>query len=119
MQKKQSGKKKRSTTEEFEEALKMGDQRKFVLRLFVTGITPRSIEAIDRVRQLCEENMKGRYELEVIDLFKQPQAAQRDQVFAAPTLIKLLPLPVRKVVGDMTKKEKILAGLDVQVLEKK
>ncbi|MDG5813702.1 circadian clock KaiB family protein [Chitinispirillales bacterium ANBcel5] len=111
-------KKKKSTTEEFEEAIKKGDHHsKFVLRLFVTGITPRSLEAIDQVRKLCEEHLHGRYELEIIDLYKQPNAARSDQVFAAPMLIKKLPLPVRKIVGDMTKEEKLLAGLDIEIVE--
>ena len=117
MQNGKKSRKKKTTTEEFEEALKKGKQQKFVLRLFVTGITPRSLEAIEEVRKLCEEYMKGRYELEIIDLYKQPQAAQKDQVFAAPTLVKLLPLPVRKIVGSMTRKEKLLAGLDIQIQE--
>ena len=111
-------KKRKSTTEEFEEALKREQKRKIVLRLFVTGLTPRSLEAIDEVRNLCEEHLKGRYELEIVDLYKEPLAAKKDQVFAAPTLIKLLPLPIRKFVGDMTKREKILAGLDVHVVSK-
>ncbi len=105
----------KSTTEEFLEAMKEKKNRKFILRLFVTGITPRSIDAVEEVRKLCEEHLKGRYELEVIDLYTQPQAASTNQIIAAPTLIKLLPLPVRKIVGDMTEKEKLLAGLDIQV----
>lgn len=117
MQKDRKAKRNKSTTEEFEEALKQRNKKKYVLRLFVTGITPRSLEAIEKVRQLCEENMPGRYDLEVVDLYKQPQAAQKDQVFAAPTLVKLLPLPVRKIVGNMKEKEKLLAGLDIEILE--
>jgi circadian clock protein KaiB len=105
-----------SATEQFEEALKRGDTRRFVLRLFVTGLTPRSLEAIERVRRLCEQYLKDRYELEVIDLYKHPTAAQQDQVFAAPTLVKLLPLPVRKIVGDMSKENRLLAGLDIQIV---
>jgi circadian clock protein KaiB len=108
-------KKNLKATREFEEALKEGDQRKFVLRLFVTGITPRSLEAIEEVRKLCEQYLKGRYELETIDIYKHPQSAQNDQIFAAPTLVRLLPQPVRKIVGDMTKIEKVLAGLDIQI----
>jgi circadian clock protein KaiB len=107
---------KKTTTEEFEEALIKRDKSKFVFRLYVTGITPRSLEAIEKIRDLCEEHLKGRYDLEVIDIYKQPKAAQKDQIFAAPTLVKLLPLPVRKIVGDMTKEEKLLAGLDIQIL---
>ena len=105
----------KSTTEEFLEAIQKNKNRKFILRLFITGITPRSVDAVKEVRKLCEEYLKGRYELEVIDLYTQPQAASTNQIVAAPTLIKLLPLPVRKIVGDMTEKEKLLAGLDIQV----
>ncbi|KMQ49518.1 circadian clock protein KaiB [Chitinispirillum alkaliphilum] len=115
MASKKEQKRKPSTTEEFEEAIKNEDKRRFTLRLFVTGITPKSIEAINQVRSLCEEHLKGRYELEVIDLYKQPKEARTDQIFAAPTLVKLLPLPVRKIVGDMTKEEKLLAGLDIEI----
>ena len=107
----------KTATQEFEDALKKGDTRKFILRLFVTGITPRSLEAIDEVRRMCEEHLKGRYELEVVDIYQQPGAAKEGQVFAAPTLVRLLPQPVRKIVGDMTKKERLLAGLDIKVLE--
>jgi circadian clock protein KaiB len=109
-------KRQKSTTEQFEEAIRQQDERKFVLRLFVTGITPKSLEAIDQVRKLCEEHLKGRYDLEVIDIYKEPLTAKKDQIFAAPTLIKLLPLPIRKFVGDMTREEKILAGLDIQIM---
>lgn len=105
----------KNITEEFLEAIKQKKNRKFILRLFITGITPRSIDAVEEVRKLCEEHLKGHYELEVIDLYTQPQAASTNQIIAAPTLIKLLPLPVRKIVGDMTEKEKLLAGLDIQV----
>ena len=107
----------KSSTEEFEKALREVGSKKIVLKLFVSGITPKSLEAIEKVRKLCEEHLKGRYELEVIDLYKQPNAAKKDQIFAAPTLVKILPLPVRKVVGDMTIKEKLLAGLDIQIIE--
>lgn len=107
---------KKYSTEEFEEALKKKVDQKFVLRLFITGITPRSLEAIEKVRELCEEHLKGRYKLEIIDLYKQPDKARTNQVFAAPTLVRLLPLPVRKVIGDMTEKEKLLSGLDIEIV---
>jgi circadian clock protein KaiB len=105
---------KKSATEKFEEALSQKESRKYILRLFVTGITPRSLEAIEMVRRLCEDNLKGHYELEVIDLYKEPQAARENQVVAAPTLIKLLPSPVRKFIGNITE-EKLLAGLEIRV----
>lgn len=105
------------TTREFEEALRDKKKSRFKLRLYVTGITPRSLESIEQVRKLCEQHLKGRYELEVVDLYKEPMAARNDQVLAAPTLVKLLPLPIRKFVGDMTREEKILAGLDIEVFK--
>jgi circadian clock protein KaiB len=114
MQQQEHPEDKKSSTEEFEEALYQKDNRKYQLRLFVTGVTPRSLEAIENVRHLCEENLRGRYELEVIDLYKEPQAAGENQIVAAPTLIKLLPNPVRKFIGDITE-EKLLAGLEIRV----
>jgi circadian clock protein KaiB len=86
----------------------------YVLRLYVAGMLPRSIQAIDNVNKFCEENLRGRYELEVIDLHQQPQLAQGEQIIAVPTLIKKLPLPLRRIIGDMSKTERILVGLDLQ-----
>jgi len=86
---------------------------KYVLRLYVTGMTPKSINAIENIRKICEENLQGRYELEVIDIYQQPQYAKQEQILAAPTLIKKLPLPLRKFIGDMSNKEKILIGLNI------
>lgn len=91
----------------------------FVLRLFVTGMSPRSQDAITNIRELCEEYLKGRYELEVIDIYQHPNCASENQIFASPTLIKKLPRPLRIFVGDMTKKEKILAGLGLRIKENK
>ncbi len=105
---------KKSAKEEFEEALRQNQARKYVLRLFVTGITPRSLEAIEKVRHMCEEYLKGRYELEVIDLYKEPQSARKNQVVEAPTLVKLLPSPVRRFIGNITE-EKLLVGLEIQI----
>lgn len=86
---------------------------KYVLRLYVTGMTSKSINAIENIRRICEENLQGRYELEVIDIYQQPEYAKKEQILAAPTLIKKLPLPLRKFIGDMSNKEKILIGLDL------
>ena len=91
----------------------------YSLRLFITGMSPRSQEAIENVRRLCEEYLKGRFDLEVIDIYQNPLSARENQVLAAPTLIKRLPLPLRKFVGGMTKTQKILAGLDLRIEEKK
>jgi circadian clock protein KaiB len=101
-------------TEEFERSLQKDGNEKYVLRLYITGITPKSTHAIQNVRKICEENLKGRYELEVIDIYQQPVLAKDEQIIAAPTLIKKLPLPLRRLIGDMSDKERILVGLDLR-----
>jgi len=98
---------------EFEKSLQANGTEKYVLRLYVTGMTPKSIKAIQNIRKICEENLKGRYELEVIDIYQQPEYAKKEDILAAPTLIKKLPLPLRKFIGDMSNEEKILVGLDL------
>lgn len=98
---------------EFEKSLQVKATERYVLRLYVTGMTPKSINAIQNIRKICEENLKGRYELEVIDIYQQPQLAKKEDILAAPTLIKKLPLPLRKFIGDMSNKDKILVGLDL------
>ena len=90
-----------------------GDDRKYVLRLYVTGATPRSARAIDNIKRICEEHLQGRYELEVIDIYQHPELAEGAQLIAAPTLIKQLPEPLRRFVGDLSDAEKVLAGLDL------
>ena len=99
--------------EEFEKAMQQSANEKYVLRLYVTGMTPKSINAIENIRKICEENLQGRYDLEVIDIYQQPEYAKKEQLLAAPTLIKKLPLPLRKFIGDMSNKEKIIVGLDL------
>ena len=84
-----------------------------VLRLYISGPTPRSAQAIVNVRQLCEANLPGRYELTVVDLSQSPALASRHQIIAAPTLVRELPLPERKFIGDMSNSARILRGLDV------
>ncbi len=86
----------------------------YLLRLYVTGVTPNSIRAVTNIKRICEEHLQGRYTLEVIDLYQQPQLAQGEQIIAAPTLIKELPLPLRRVIGDMSSTERILVGLDLR-----
>ena len=76
-------------------------------------MTPKSIKAIENIRKICEENLQGRYELEVIDIYQKPDFAKREEIIAAPTLIKKLPLPLRKFIGDMSNTEKILVGLNL------
>lgn len=93
---------------------KAAGKEKYVLRLYVAGITPKSSQAIKNITQICEENLKGRYDLHVIDIYQQPTLASGEQIIAAPTLIKKLPLPLRKFIGSMADKEKILVGLDLR-----
>lgn len=86
----------------------------YVLRLYVAGLTPRSQRAIDNLKAICEEHLRARYDLEVIDIFQQPQLAKAEQVIAAPTLVKELPPPLRKFIGDMSQTQKILVGLEIR-----
>ena len=99
---------------EYEKALKRSSEEKYILRLYVTGITPRSTKAIVNVKKICEEYLKGRYELEVIDIYQQPKLAKGEQIIAAPTLIKKLPLPLRRLIGDMSDTERFLVGIDLK-----
>ena len=94
-------------------ALRPADQR-YVLRLYVTGLTPKSARAVENVRKICDEHLEGRYELEVIDIYQQPTLARGEQIIAAPTLIKRLPLPLRRIIGDMSSTERVLLGLDLR-----
>jgi circadian clock protein KaiB len=103
----------REQTREWEAALSEAAEEKYCLRLYVTGSTPKSIRAITNIKRICEEHLKGRYTLEVIDIYQQPVLARGEQIIAAPTLIKRLPLPLRKFIGDMTQKDRILLGLDL------
>lgn len=85
----------------------------YVLRLYITGTTPHSTRAIVNIRKICEDHLHGRYELEVVDISLKPALAKGEQIIAAPTLIKKLPLPLRRFIGDMSHTEKILLGLDL------
>lgn len=92
-------------------------EQNYILRLYVTGMTPRSINAIENIRRICEEHLQGRYELDVIDIYQHPEEAKKAQLLAAPTMIKQLPLPLRRFVGDMSDEESILVGLDLEPKE--
>ena len=86
-----------------------------VLRLYVAGQTPNSVRAIANLKKICEENLQGRhYELEVIDLYQQPQLAQGEQIIAVPTLIRKLPPPMHRIIGDLSNTERVLVGLDLR-----
>lgn len=102
------------STKVFENAIsKDYENQKYILRLYVTGITPKSQQAIANVKRICEEHLKGRYELEIIDIYQQPALARGEQIVATPTLIKKIPVPLRRFIGDMADTEKILFGLDL------
>ncbi len=85
----------------------------YVLRLFVSGMTPNSLRAIENIKNVCQTSLKGRYTLEIIDVYQQPELAKSEQIIAAPTLLKKLPLPLKKFIGDLSSSEKILIGLNL------
>jgi circadian clock protein KaiB len=89
-----------------------GEER-YLLRLYVTGQTPNSLRAIENIRSICETHLKGRYDLEVIDIYKRPSLAKGERIIAAPTLVKSLPSPIRRFVGDLSDTERVLFGLDI------
>ncbi len=86
----------------------------YVLRLYVAGLTPRSRLAIANITTICEEFLQGRYDLEVIDVFQRPVLAREEQIIATPTLVKKLPVPLRRFIGDLSEREKVLVGLDLR-----
>jgi circadian clock protein KaiB len=90
-----------------------GETQRYVLKLYVTGATERSLHAIANVKAICEQYLKGCYELEVVDIYKQPALLRSDQIVAVPTLIKKLPVPMRRMVGDLSRTEQVLLGLDL------
>lgn len=100
--------------ERLEKSLQNVNRENYLLRLYVTGITPKSTQAIANIKKICEEYLAGRYELEVIDIYQQPVLAKDEQIIAVPTLIKKLPLPLRKIIGDMSDTDRILLGLDLR-----
>ncbi len=90
---------------------------KYVLRLYVSGSTLKSSRAVENIKRVCEQHLKNRYDLEVIDIYQQAKLARDEQIVAVPTLIKRLPLPLRRLIGDMSNQEKVLFGLDLRVRE--
>ena len=101
-------------TKQLEKAVSRLGKGRYLLRLYVAGTTPRSAQAIANLKEICEEHLAGRYDLEVIDVYQQPVLGKGEQIIAAPTLIKKLPPPVRKLIGDMSDREKVLIGLDIR-----
>jgi circadian clock protein KaiB len=103
-----------TTAAKFERAAARKAGHKYVLRLYVTGMTPHSSRAIENIRAICEEYLAGRYDLEIIDIYQHPVLMQGEQIIAAPTLIKKLPAPLRRLVGDMSDRQRVLLGLDIR-----
>lgn len=103
----------------FADAAADGVNARYVLRLYVTGTTRNSARAIVNIRKICEEHLQGRYELEIVDISLHPALAEGEQIIAAPTLIKLLPLPLRRFIGDMSQTERVLLGLDLRKMAMK
>jgi len=87
--------------------------RVYRLRLYVAGQTPKSVLAFTNLKQICEEHLQGRYEIEIIDLLQNPQLARGDQILAVPTLVRRLPEPIKKIIGDLSNTERVLVGLDL------
>jgi circadian clock protein KaiB len=104
----------KKTLAALEAATRDSASQRYVLRLYIAGLNPRSQEAVRTITGICEEHLVGRYDLEVIDLYQNPVLAKGEQIIAAPTLIKQLPLPLRKIIGNMADKDKVLVGLDLR-----
>jgi circadian clock protein KaiB len=108
-------KKKIDATEAFEQSLEEISQGEhYVLRLYITGMTPRSTQAIATIKTICEQHLEGKYDLVVIDIYQQPQLAKDEQIIAVPTLVKQLPAPLRRLIGNLSDEERVLVGLDLQ-----
>ena len=103
----------RALRAELERTARAPGTDRYSLRLYITGLTARSSRAVDNLRAICDEYLDGRYDLEVIDIYQQPALTKGEQIIAAPTLIKKLPLPIRRIIGDMSNREGVLLGLDL------
>ena len=94
-------------------------EEKWELRLYVAGNTSKSTTALSNLRKYCEQHLKGKYVIEVIDLLKKPQLAEGDQIFAIPTLVRKVPEPIRKIIGDLSNEERVLVGLNIRPIAAK
>jgi len=112
-----AGKRKPGLAGELEQPGSRSRQAKYLLRLYVSGSTLKSSLAIENIKRVCEQHLKGRYDLEVVDIYQQAKLARDEQIVAVPTLIKRLPLPLRRLVGDMSNLKKVLFGLDLGMRE--
>lgn len=108
-------KSKSSSTAAFEKAAAGPKaEERYLLRLYVTGMTPRSTQAFAAIKEICEEHLAGRYDLEVIDIYLHPELAKDEQIIAVPTLVKKLPAPLRRLIGNLSAHERVLLGLDLK-----
>jgi circadian clock protein KaiB len=112
-----AGKQKPGLAGKVEQADSHSPQAKYVLRLYISGSTLKSSRAVENIKRVCEQHLKNRYDLEVIDIYQQAKLARDEQIVAVPMLIKRLPLPLRRLIGDMSNQEKVLFGLDLRVRE--
>ena len=112
-----AGKRKPGLAGEMKQAASHSRQAKYVLRLYVSGSTSKSSQAIENIKRVCEQHLKNRYDLEVIDIYQQAHLARDEQIVAVPTLIKRLPPPLRRLIGDMSDLKKVLFGLDLRMRE--
>lgn len=94
-------------------------EKEWELRLYVAGQTPKSLTAFSNLKRICEDHLKGRYRIEVIDLLENPRLAEGDQILAIPTLVRKLPEPIKKIIGDLSNTERVLVGLDLRVTERR
>jgi circadian clock protein KaiB len=92
------------------------DGKEYKLKLYVAGLTPKSLHAFANLKKICEEHLQARYHIEVVDLLENPQLAKGDQILAIPTLVRKLPQPIRKIIGDLSDTERVLVGLDLSVI---
>ena len=97
----------------------MGKEERWELRLYIAGQTPKSVLALQNITKYCKEHLAGKYSIEVIDLLKTPQLAEGDQIFAIPTLVRKVPEPIRKIIGDLSNEERVLVGLNIRPLPSK
>ena len=112
-----AGKRKPGLAGKMKQAASHSRQAKYVLRLYVSGSTSKSARAVENIKRVCEQHLKNRYDLEVIDVYQQAHLARDEQIVAVPTLIKRLPPPLRRLVGDLSNVEKVLFGLDLRIRE--
>lgn len=104
---------------DFDAATREKVSQKHVLTLYVAGISPRSQQAIRSVKEVCEKHLKDSYELEIVDIYQHPEALKEAQIVAAPTLVKKLPLPLRRLIGDMTNADRLIVGLDLRPIDER